>query len=134
MHKPKINTKKKSTQLWAAQPICATANTKLAERRRGSSQNQPFHLPKPLPPPQSPAASRLLRANVEPEKMFFLSELEHTLRLPPDKLNVPLDVAIKGQLESIFLDKVFSIYLWFFSLYLFLHCLPAFFDARLSIN
>ncbi|XP_057539802.1 uncharacterized protein LOC130817865 isoform X2 [Amaranthus tricolor] len=40
--------------------------------------------------------------------MFFLSQLEHRLRLPPDLLNVLLEDAIKGQLESIFLDKVIA--------------------------
>ncbi|GFP98009.1 DNA-directed RNA polymerase iii subunit rpc8 [Phtheirospermum japonicum] len=38
--------------------------------------------------------------------MFFLSEIEHTLRLPPHLLNLPLDEAIKGELDSIFIDKV----------------------------
>ncbi|KAL7113023.1 hypothetical protein ACP275_04G037100 [Erythranthe tilingii] len=38
--------------------------------------------------------------------MFFLSELEHSLRLPPHLLNQPLDKAIKGELESLFLDTV----------------------------
>ncbi|CAO2816063.1 unnamed protein product [Amaranthus hypochondriacus] len=40
--------------------------------------------------------------------MFFLSQLEHRLRLPPDLLNLLLEDAIKGQLESIFLDKVIA--------------------------
>lgn len=40
--------------------------------------------------------------------MFFLSELEHKLRLPPQLLDLPLEDAIKGQLESIFLDKVIA--------------------------
>ncbi|KAL8548096.1 hypothetical protein ACS0TY_007424 [Phlomoides rotata] len=38
--------------------------------------------------------------------MFFLSEIEHTLRLPPYLLNRPLNEAIKGELDSTFLDKV----------------------------
>ncbi|KAG6392795.1 hypothetical protein SASPL_147022 [Salvia splendens] len=38
--------------------------------------------------------------------MFFLSEIEHTLMLPPHLLNRPLDEAIKEQLDLIFLDKV----------------------------
>ncbi|XP_011079992.1 DNA-directed RNA polymerase III subunit RPC8 isoform X1 [Sesamum indicum] len=38
--------------------------------------------------------------------MFFLSEIEHTLRLPPYLLNRPLNEAIKGELDSLFLDKV----------------------------
>ncbi|KAK6141607.1 hypothetical protein DH2020_024642 [Rehmannia glutinosa] len=38
--------------------------------------------------------------------MFFLSEIEHTLRLPPHLLNQPLNDAIKGELGSLFLDKV----------------------------
>ncbi|KAL2920484.1 DNA-directed RNA polymerase III subunit RPC8 [Bienertia sinuspersici] len=40
--------------------------------------------------------------------MFILSELEHKLRLPPHLLDLPLQDAIKGQLESIFLDKVIA--------------------------
>lgn len=40
--------------------------------------------------------------------MFYLSEIEHTLRLPPHLLNLPLHDAIKGELESLFLDKVIS--------------------------
>ncbi|KAJ9682538.1 hypothetical protein PVL29_018456 [Vitis rotundifolia] len=38
--------------------------------------------------------------------MFFLSLIEHTLRLPPHFLDRPLSEAIKGELESLFLDKV----------------------------
>ncbi|KAL6564427.1 hypothetical protein OROMI_015877 [Orobanche minor] len=38
--------------------------------------------------------------------MFFLSEIEHTLRLPPHLLNLPQKDAIKGELDSLFLDKV----------------------------
>ncbi|KAL1539699.1 DNA-directed RNA polymerase III subunit RPC8-like isoform X1 [Salvia divinorum] len=38
--------------------------------------------------------------------MFFLSQIEHTLMLPPHLLSLPLDEAIKEQLDSIFLDKV----------------------------
>ncbi|KMT15909.1 hypothetical protein BVRB_3g055960 [Beta vulgaris subsp. vulgaris] len=40
--------------------------------------------------------------------MFFLSQLEHRLRLPPHLLNLPLEDSIKGQLQSIFLDKVIA--------------------------
>ncbi|KAL2543847.1 RNA polymerase Rpb7 N-terminal domain-containing protein [Forsythia ovata] len=38
--------------------------------------------------------------------LFVMSEIEHTLRLPPHLLNRPLNAAIKGELESLFLDKV----------------------------
>ncbi|KAK9083524.1 hypothetical protein Scep_029995 [Stephania cephalantha] len=38
--------------------------------------------------------------------MFFLSLIEHTLRLPPHLLGLPLDEAIKGELQHLFLDKV----------------------------
>ncbi|KAH6755073.1 RNA polymerase Rpb7 N-terminal domain-containing protein, partial [Perilla frutescens var. hirtella] len=38
--------------------------------------------------------------------MFALSEIEHTLRLPPHLLDRPLNDVIKGELDSIFLDKV----------------------------
>ncbi|GER46275.1 DNA-directed RNA polymerase III subunit RPC8 [Striga asiatica] len=38
--------------------------------------------------------------------MFFLSKLEHTLRLPPHLLNLSIDKAIRRELESLFLDKV----------------------------
>ncbi|KAF9619072.1 hypothetical protein IFM89_005086 [Coptis chinensis] len=40
--------------------------------------------------------------------MFFLSLIEHTLRLPPHLLNLPLDQAIKGELETLFWDKVIA--------------------------
>ncbi|XP_021752099.1 DNA-directed RNA polymerase III subunit RPC8-like isoform X2 [Chenopodium quinoa] len=40
--------------------------------------------------------------------MFFLTEIEHRLRLPPKLLDRPLEDAIKGELESIFLDKVIA--------------------------
>ncbi|XAR61141.1 DNA-directed RNA polymerase [Bertholletia excelsa] len=40
--------------------------------------------------------------------MFYLSEIEHTLRLPPHLLDLPLQDAIKGQLEDLFLDKVIA--------------------------
>uniref|UniRef100_A0A803LML4 DNA-directed RNA polymerase subunit n=1 Tax=Chenopodium quinoa TaxID=63459 RepID=A0A803LML4_CHEQI len=40
--------------------------------------------------------------------MFMLSEIEHRLRLPPKLLDRPLEEAIKGELESIFLDKVIA--------------------------
>ncbi|KAL6338619.1 hypothetical protein AAG906_021334 [Vitis piasezkii] len=40
--------------------------------------------------------------------MFYLSLIEHTLRLPPHLLDLPLNEAIKGELESLFLDKVIA--------------------------
>lgn len=40
--------------------------------------------------------------------MFYLSRIEHTLRVPPDILRRPLAEAIKGELEKLFLDKVCS--------------------------
>ncbi|XP_010323226.2 uncharacterized protein [Solanum lycopersicum] len=40
--------------------------------------------------------------------MFYLSVLEHTLRLPPHLLNLPLNEAIKGELEGLFVDKVIA--------------------------
>ena len=41
--------------------------------------------------------------------MFYLSLIEHTLRLPPHLLDLPLNEAIKGELESLFLDKVWRL-------------------------
>ncbi|KAF3570162.1 hypothetical protein F2Q69_00063721 [Brassica cretica] len=41
--------------------------------------------------------------------MFCLSELEDTVRVPPDFLKLPLEVAIKKVLQKLFLDKVLSI-------------------------
>ncbi|XP_023743420.1 uncharacterized protein LOC111891592 isoform X2 [Lactuca sativa] len=38
--------------------------------------------------------------------MFQLSQLEHTLRLKPDLLSLPINEAIKGELEALFLDKI----------------------------
>ncbi|RID48918.1 hypothetical protein BRARA_I05392 [Brassica rapa] len=40
--------------------------------------------------------------------MFCLSELEDTVRVPPDLLKLPLEVAIKKVLQKLFLDKVLS--------------------------
>ncbi|KAF7120825.1 hypothetical protein RHSIM_Rhsim13G0031100 [Rhododendron simsii] len=40
--------------------------------------------------------------------MFCLSLIEHTLRLPPHLLDLPLHVAIRGELEALFLDKVIA--------------------------
>ncbi|WCJ22132.1 DNA-directed RNA polymerase III subunit RPC8 [Euphorbia peplus] len=40
--------------------------------------------------------------------MFYLSLLEHTLRVPPSLLSLPLQDAIKKELQHIFLDKVIS--------------------------
>ncbi|KAH9729543.1 F4H5.12 protein [Citrus sinensis] len=37
--------------------------------------------------------------------MFYLSKIEHTLRLPPHLLRLPLNEAIKLELENVFLDK-----------------------------
>ncbi|KAJ4895381.1 RNA polymerase Rpb7 N-terminal domain-containing protein [Raphanus sativus] len=41
--------------------------------------------------------------------MFCLSELEDTVRVSPDLLNLPLEDAIKLVLQNLFLDKVLSI-------------------------
>ena len=38
--------------------------------------------------------------------MFYLSLIEHTLRLPPQLLGLPLNKTIEGELENLFLDKV----------------------------
>lgn len=40
--------------------------------------------------------------------MFYLSLIEHTLRLPPHLLHLPVDEAIKSELETLFLDKVIA--------------------------
>ncbi|KAI3749462.1 hypothetical protein L2E82_20074 [Cichorium intybus] len=40
--------------------------------------------------------------------MFQLSILEHTLRLKPDLLSLPINEAVKGELEALFLDKVIT--------------------------
>ncbi|CAN6720197.1 unnamed protein product [Malus baccata var. baccata] len=41
-------------------------------------------------------------------QMFYLSRIEHTLRLPPHLLSLRLEDAVKGELEKIFLDKVIA--------------------------
>ncbi|GAA0172726.1 hypothetical protein Leryth_004704 [Lithospermum erythrorhizon] len=38
--------------------------------------------------------------------MFYLSEIEHSLRLPAKQLSLPLDEALKKELQGLFLDKV----------------------------
>ncbi|KAK8506185.1 hypothetical protein V6N13_002822 [Hibiscus sabdariffa] len=38
--------------------------------------------------------------------MFYLSLIEHTLRLPPHLLHLPLAEALKAELEALFIDKV----------------------------
>lgn len=38
--------------------------------------------------------------------MFYLSLIEHSLLLPPHYLALPINEAIKGELENLFLDKV----------------------------
>ncbi|KAK4780279.1 hypothetical protein SAY87_016385 [Trapa incisa] len=38
--------------------------------------------------------------------MFSLSLVEHTLRLPPHLLSLPLEKAVKHELDELFLDKV----------------------------
>uniref|UniRef100_A0A2P2L9C1 DNA-directed RNA polymerase subunit n=1 Tax=Rhizophora mucronata TaxID=61149 RepID=A0A2P2L9C1_RHIMU len=40
--------------------------------------------------------------------MFYLSLIEHKLRLPPHLLSLALEEAIKKELENIFLDKVIT--------------------------
>ncbi|KAL4587894.1 hypothetical protein LXL04_000770 [Taraxacum kok-saghyz] len=40
--------------------------------------------------------------------MFQLSELEHTLQLKPHLLSLPINETIKGELESLFLDKIIA--------------------------
>ncbi|GAB4850640.1 hypothetical protein Ancab_029951 [Ancistrocladus abbreviatus] len=49
--------------------------------------------------------------------MFFLSRLEHKFRLPPHLLDLPLEDAIKRQIDSFFLDKVIAKYGLCISLY-----------------
>ena len=43
--------------------------------------------------------------------MFYLSKIEQTLRVPPDTLSRRIAEAIKEELEKLFLDKVFSLFL-----------------------
>ncbi|KAL9261138.1 DNA-directed RNA polymerase III subunit rpc8-like protein [Drosera capensis] len=42
--------------------------------------------------------------------MFFLTKMEHKLLRPPHKLSIPLEEAIKSELDQIFLDKVIAKY------------------------
>lgn len=46
--------------------------------------------------------------------MFSLSKIEHKLILPPHLLSLPLVEAIKGELERLFLDKVFPFLFFLF--------------------
>lgn len=46
--------------------------------------------------------------------MFYLSLIEHKMLLPPRLLNLPLQDAIKEELQNIFLDKVVTISLCIF--------------------
>ncbi|XP_021830979.1 uncharacterized protein LOC110771055 [Prunus avium] len=41
-------------------------------------------------------------------QMFYLSRIEHTLRLPPHLLSLRLEDAVRGELEKLFLDKVIA--------------------------
>ncbi|BFG37563.1 hypothetical protein CerSpe_238370 [Prunus speciosa] len=40
--------------------------------------------------------------------MFYLSRIEHTLRLDPHLLSRCLEDAVRGELEKLFLDKVIA--------------------------
>lgn len=40
--------------------------------------------------------------------MFYLSRIEHSLRLPPHLLSLHLQDAVMGELEKLFLDKVIN--------------------------
>ncbi|KAK9950976.1 hypothetical protein M0R45_006439 [Rubus argutus] len=40
--------------------------------------------------------------------MFYLSRIEHSLRLPPHLLSLRLQDAVMGELEKLFLDKVIA--------------------------
>ncbi|XP_071724531.1 uncharacterized protein [Rutidosis leptorrhynchoides] len=40
--------------------------------------------------------------------MFYLSLIEHTLRLPPSRFGLPLQEGIKKELEHLFIDKVIA--------------------------
>ena len=57
--------------------------------------------------------------------MFYLSLIEHKMLLPPRLLNLPLQDAIKEELQNIFLDKVVTI-----SLCIFLPFCPWFFHIK----
>ncbi|RZC77942.1 hypothetical protein C5167_002122 [Papaver somniferum] len=52
--------------------------------------------------------SRFEEGPVEEVEIFFLSLVEHTLRLPPHLLSLPLPEAIQGELEKLFVDKVIA--------------------------
>ncbi|RVW60342.1 Double-strand break repair protein MRE11 [Vitis vinifera] len=50
--------------------------------------------------------------NFAPKKlnqMFFLSLIEHTLQLRPHLLDLPLNEAVKGEFESLFLNKILPV-------------------------
>ncbi|KAF3449692.1 hypothetical protein FNV43_RR10423 [Rhamnella rubrinervis] len=40
--------------------------------------------------------------------MFYLSRIEHKLRVPPDLHDRPIEEAIKGELQKLFVDKVIA--------------------------
>ncbi|KAJ8420436.1 hypothetical protein Cgig2_007193 [Carnegiea gigantea] len=64
--------------------------------------------PSPVEPGRDSTQTTRLLQRVERirEGMFALSLLEHKLRVPACKLGLPLEDAIRGELESIFMDKV----------------------------
>jgi DNA-directed RNA polymerase subunit E'/Rpb7 len=64
--------------------------------------------------------------------MFYLSELEHSLRVPPHLLNLPLEDAIKSVLQNVFLDKVCS--LPFFFHFYGIHCLLIYIHTWLILS
>ncbi|KAK8717996.1 hypothetical protein V6N13_045246 [Hibiscus sabdariffa] len=49
---------------------------------------------------------KILQLSRQTEKMFYLSLIEHTLRLPPHLLHLPLDEALKTELKTLFIDNV----------------------------
>ncbi|KAG6473994.1 hypothetical protein ZIOFF_067914 [Zingiber officinale] len=73
-------------------------------RRQQSFPSRNRHLVLPLP-----TVILLARTSpVRPGRMFYLSLIEHNLRLPPHLLNRPLVDAIKDELERLYLDKVIT--------------------------
>lgn len=69
----------------------------------------------------------------EEHNMFYLSLIEHKLRLPPHLLSLPLQDAIKKELENIFLDKV-DIFLSLSFVYTLLHIYFYYFDKLRCIT
>ncbi|KAL4558449.1 hypothetical protein LXL04_036649 [Taraxacum kok-saghyz] len=85
---------------------CKEKSTYVQVNKRDDPQHHPVSISGGLSSVKIPSHGPKQQREGTSVNMFQLNKLEHTLRLKPDLLSLPINEAIQGELEDLFVDKI----------------------------